>query len=356
MTQIEPVPEAVAAAANAFGIVPISIEKMKGGLQNDTWRVATAQDTFVLRRYGDMRFKYHMRTSATVQWEHRFLAHLHAQGIGVAPAIPDAAGRTLIRKAGGRWSLFPFLECSPVTGPETATAAVDLLVHFHHAAELALPGILRRQRPGVGERLAIASWFLSPRPRMPCADLLKWLEKPEISSPGQQVFSRHRDWIRMAVDSLTPALRDADLAVVPRQPIHGDFFPGNLGLRRRRINTVFDLDECGLDLPTIDLAWAVLEWAWTGGGGLDLSIAETMLRRYHAKRPISESEARHLPRMMTACNLFYVLRNLAMQHHCPTEDHSRSLGHFIPRIQCSLASYRDIAGLALSIVTGRRRH
>lgn len=350
------IPVEVQTAAKTFGLAPRKISVLAEGRQNDTWRIHCAHQDFVLRRYGVMRFKYKMRSEATVLWEHALLSHLHRGGIAVAPAISSPNGKTVLRIKGDRWSLFPFVPGKALDAATTAEIAMDLLVRFHQCTAKAASGSLCRQRPGVGERLHITSWFLSPKPRVPLAELLKWLEKPDPASNGHLAFSRCRDWIRLATESLIPAQNDPEMSVLPRQPVHGDFVPANLALKRGKPCIVYDLDDCSLDLRSVDLACGMLWWAWTSGGGMNLDTAAKMLRRYHTLSPLSQAEVRYLPQTMIACYLFYVLRNLAMQHHSPDQDRSRSLGHFMPRIQWVLATQRDISEMALRVINSKNRY
>lgn len=106
--------------------------------------------------------------------------------------------------------------------------------------------------------------------------------------------------VRTSPSVLVPEVEDPDLdqwlerfllqEQQHRQPLHGDFYAGNLLAREGRIVAVLDWDEALVGRPEHELAWAAWEW----GGGLwadDLSEVFDFADAYRA----AGGPARRLP-------------------------------------------------------------
>lgn len=68
----------------------------------------------------------------------------------------------------------------------------------------------------------------------------------------------------------------------PRQPVHGDFYAGNVIVDRGRIVAVLDWDEARIAAPEWELAGAAWEWG-AGRDTLDLTEAGRFVDRYLAE-------------------------------------------------------------------------
>lgn len=115
---------------------------------------------------------------------------------------------------------------------------------------------------------------------------------------------------RSAPRAEAPDLRDVDLDAwltdfdgqhPVQQPLHGDFYAGNVLVRGGRIVGLLDWDEALLGPPERELAWAAWEW---GDGlstlGSDLEVILTFVADYVAAGgpalPIDEQTLRQLVR------------------------------------------------------------
>lgn len=84
-------------------------------------------------------------------------------------------------------------------------------------------------------------------------------------------------------DLVDPAL-DAwierfDLAHPVRQPLHGDFYPGNILAKGDALVGLVDWDEAFVGPPERELAWAAWEWG-NGLRSLDLGLAMAFVADY----------------------------------------------------------------------------
>lgn len=94
-------------------------------------------------------------------------------------------------------------------------------------------------------------------------------------------------------------LSDFDRRHSNRQPLHGDFYAGNVLVRDGRIEGLLDWDEAFLGPPERELAWAA--WEWSGGlSTADLNAAESFVYFYSLAggpaEPIDREAIRQLVR------------------------------------------------------------
>jgi aminoglycoside phosphotransferase (APT) family kinase protein len=84
-----------------------------------------------------------------------------------------------------------------------------------------------------------------------------------------------------------------------RQPLHGDYYPGNVLVDRGQITSLLDWDEALIGPAELELAWAAWEWG-DGLTTLDLAPAMHFIARYVAAGgpagPIGEEDLRQLVR------------------------------------------------------------
>lgn len=178
------------------------------------------------------------RSDAELEWCHRVAAE-------AALAVPEAIApratkekKTAIRVENRPISLWPFVqgERGSTNDPEQRREAARLLARLH----------------SVLAPLDIGPPPTSGAPRAFPADL----SDPQLDDWLVEFVRRHR-----------------------KQPLHGDFYPGNVLVVEKRITGLIDWDEAYVGPPELELASAAWEWG-DGLRTLDLTVAMEFVSDY----------------------------------------------------------------------------
>jgi Ser/Thr protein kinase RdoA (MazF antagonist) len=160
------------------------------------------------------------RQPAELEW-------CHAVARAAASSVPEAIapttngdGRTVVLVEGRPVSVWPFIE---------GEWADDHDDHQWRQAPVILAAIHR----------ALAETSLGPRPSRSSPSAVV----PEVEDPGLDA------WVASFL-----------LHRRSHQPLHGDFYAGNLLVRAGTIVAVLDWDEALVAPPELELAWAAWEW------------------------------------------------------------------------------------------------
>ena len=206
------------AVSSAWGLdVRDAGERLFGGEESAAFRVGAQV----------VRIGPAWRTTAELEWCHGIALAAAAEIPEVVPPLPNHAGATVIRVGGRPVSLWPYVEGSRGDDDDACQRA--------EAAEL--PARLHQvlgSQPG----------RFGPRP-----------------DGGGTVTTRA---IQHGDSELHRWVRAFDAEARWTQPIHGDFYAGNLLARSGHIVALLDWDEAILSRPERELAWA----AWEFGHGL----------------------------------------------------------------------------------------
>ena len=338
------------AVARRFGLRPTTAVRLTGGYQNPTWLVRTRGGRpDVLRQYAPYRLANGFRNDRAILWEHALLRHLAAAGLPVIPPVPAPGGDTLISLGDTRWSRFGYVPGTPdVCVEDHHVSGARLLADIHLAARtFAPPSELSGQRAGMGERMAIADWFtrISNTPHSLDALFTAALD-PAQDSEGQKTWFRNLDWLRLAIDLVQVAREDTELRGVLRQPIHGDYWNGNLAHDANGIAVVYDFDESALDLRVVDIAKFIGYSCQLPTGRFDLTRAEQLLAAYHEHFPLTAPELRHFVPALLSTRLFYLLPQLAEQIIKPSENHAWGWDFWGRSLTWTIAQRHELAAMA----------
>jgi homoserine kinase type II len=142
-------------------------------------------------------------------------------------------------------------------------------------------------------------------------------------SKGSVFDERIRERLDLVSDNLAAtmmALGEPQVRALPEMAIHCDYHPGNLKFTGEAVTGLFDFDWSKIDLRLFDLSLALWYFctSWQGShqdGSFRLEWARTFLRAYQdtlaealeahpEATPISAVEARYLPVMINAANLY----------------------------------------------------
>lgn len=234
------------------------------------WTALQGGDESAVFRCGDVvvRVAPPWRTDAELAWTNR-LAAIASDLVPevVAPLIrPD--GSTLVRIDDRAVSLWPFVEGSRGTrDPSVREQAADLLARLHRALD------------GLDSPAPPSSALRAPVPDLDDRDLDTWLRLFDGDHPR-------------------------------RQPLHGDFYPGNTLVADGRLVALLDWDEALVGPPERELAWAAWEWGdCLRSPTHDLEPAMAFVDAYRAAggpaRRIGEHDLRQLVRQRLRWEVAY---------------------------------------------------
>lgn len=220
------------AVASSWGYTGAG-ERLYGGEESAAYRVGE-----VVVRIGAPD-----RDAAEMRWCHGIIAAARSVPEVVAP-LPRADGSTVVVVRGRPVTVWPLVEgrWADTADPVQFTAAAGLLARLHRA--------LARHRAPVRPRPSFLEVGLdgAPSAELPDPALDRWLAE------------------------FTAAARP--------QPLHGDYYEGNLLARDGHVVAVLDWDEALIGPPEVELASAALEFA--DEYGRDLAAARRFTDAYHA--------------------------------------------------------------------------
>jgi Ser/Thr protein kinase RdoA (MazF antagonist) len=288
--------QAVLAALDQYGLEVSKVSRLPKGHSNDHFIVEAGPGTHVLRRYaqpGQRGWNRRVRSAASVQYEHDVLAFAHARGIPCLPAVPNRDGRTVTEHDGRLYALFPFLDAQTyVDDVDAGVKAARLLAVFHRVmGEFAPPS----QRPHRGFRPFLKDWFHDCEEGLGRADeILRWALTLDAQTPTQRYMAEHAAALMAALDALGqfPAELYAQRPAVVN---HGDYYYANLGCRDGQIVAVYDLDDCVLDHPMLDLSLLAFMFASHGKPSMDLDVADAVIAAYRRGNDLSAGAVATLP-------------------------------------------------------------
>lgn len=269
----------IPAVCTAFGAgVPVAVERVRAGYLNRDEAVTFADG----RRLFLKGSRHH--DPRVVAAEHAVIRHAAARGIPTPLPLVAPNGRSVIVVGGTPWSAYPFIAGETLTGPEAAATLGTLLAETHRAlADCSTSG------------LTFAEGTLDWSTAATLAEMATIEEHiaARIATGAADAFDA---FMRAAFDTLRRILHDAPLpdafAWLPRQVIHGDFYPPNLLC-----------DPPGMPVAVLDWEFATVRpriWdivraiAFTflgvHGDAPDFAAARACIAAYRAVGPLPDNE------------------------------------------------------------------
>ncbi|MCC7261505.1 MAG: phosphotransferase [Candidatus Latescibacteria bacterium] len=276
---------------------------LAGGTAGRTWKVATSQGGFFLRRRG-------ARTSgeARLAFDHGLRAHLVARGLPTVCALKTTAGERWLRRPEGVYELYPFIAGQPFDPQargELASAA-QTLARFHLAAaayQPAGPPEPIAQYTSLGFSAATSGRMDDPQLQRENLLAVQGLATtPEEGTLVDRFLAR--------VEEQEHHYAGAAYAPLEGWVIHGDYTPANLLFGAEgQVVGVFDLDWAVPGARCRDVAdglyfFATLPrhldpsdiWSLTDAAQFDPNRCAAFLRAYQEIAPLTPPELDAIPR------------------------------------------------------------
>jgi Ser/Thr protein kinase RdoA (MazF antagonist) len=227
-------PELVRAVAARYGLeLSGPVERLEGGHENDLLLVRDTSRPYVIR------VEAGRADPRGLEWEHALVTALAERIPEVVTPLAAEDRSTFFVHHGHAVSLLPFVEGSPADRERDWEAAARLLGRLHAAAaHMELPP--RPGQPSLYER----DWSPPPRRQEAPAALVEARARIEYE------LRRAAEWLRRTQ--------------LPRGPIHGDYYRGNVLVSDARVVGVVDWRESHVDAWAYELANGVWEFCKTG--------------------------------------------------------------------------------------------
>ncbi|MHB8645889.1 MAG: phosphotransferase enzyme family protein [Thermomicrobiales bacterium] len=269
----------IAAVCDAFALgEPVAVERVPTGYLNRDEAVTLADGRrFFLKgsRHDDPR---------VVEAEHAVIRHAAARGIPAPLPLVTPDGHTVVVGSGRPWSAYPFIVGKALAGPETAVTLGTLLAETHRALASC---------PTAG--LSFAEGPLDWSTAATLAEMTT-IEEHIATRETMGTADAFDAFTRGAFDVLRALLRDAPppdtFAWLPRQVIHGDFYPPNI-LCDRSGRPIAVLDwEFATVRPRVWDVTRMVAFTFLGvhGDPPDFGAARACVAAYRAIIPVPDDE------------------------------------------------------------------
>jgi Ser/Thr protein kinase RdoA (MazF antagonist) len=242
-------PDAVLQAVRQLYDLPVTAAYyLPAGLLNQSWRVTTGEQTWVLR------VARPERSREQISYEHASIRAFREHLRFVAPPVPTRDGQTVADWKSRLLSLFPFVSGVAGTAVDPDVRSERAAVALAQIHQVSVDRIRLPQRPGHRS--------VDEHPRWIWSNVRPVLIRDLAGTDDFDVLVETFDHEMAALDTWLDTLR-ASGRPLRRALIHGDFNPRNLIFDdstggERSIRAVIDWDECHVDL----LAWEVAQVAF----------------------------------------------------------------------------------------------
>lgn len=268
------------------------------------------------------RHHHSVRSVATLGEEHRFIAHLRAQGMPIPAVLPDVRGQTAVacgdwvyeihEHAAGTDLYREAISWEPLPDLAHALAAGRMLAGLHDAAA-------SYAAPQRDTHILVARSEL-----IRAADPVAALRAQLPQRAGLADYLRGRDWVGDLAELLAPwhAAAQPRLARQPPLWTHGDWHVSNLcwsdGGSDARITAVLDFGLAAANFALFDLATAIernaIAWLALDGDAAQPHIARALIDGYRQQRPLDAADIHLLADLLPLVHVDFALSEVGYYH------------------------------------------
>jgi homoserine kinase type II len=257
----------------------LELQGIASGIENTNYFVTTGNGRFVLTLF-------EILSADELPFYLNLMAHLARHGIPCPNPVANRANQFLGTLNGKPACIVSRLNGKSTTTPSNAQcAAIGAMLGQLHIAGQSFSQIMPNPRG--------TTWRAATAPQVrPFLDIRQVeLLDSEVALHAQQ------NW-----------------ASLPQGVIHADLFRDNVLLEENRIGGLIDFYFACSDVLLYDVAITVNDWCTNSDGRLDAAKVQSLLRAYHAVRPLLDSEHRAWPLLLRGAALRFWLSRLFDMH------------------------------------------
>ena len=257
----------------------LELQGIASGIENTNYFVTTGNGRFVLTLFENL-------TADELPFYLNLMAHLARHGIPCPNPVANRHNQFLGKLKGKPACIVSRLSGKSTGAPDHAQcAAIGAMLGQMHIAGQSFSQIMPNPRG--------AAWRAATAPQ-----------------------------VRPFLDAAQAALLDNEVALhdrqypdsLPQGVIHADLFRDNVLMEEDRIGGLIDFYFACTDALLQDVAITVNDWCMDTSGRLDEQRTRTLLRAYHAVRPLLDCERDAWPRMLRMAALRFWLSRLHDMH------------------------------------------
>lgn len=287
----------------------LELQGIASGIENTNYFVTTSNGRFVLTLFeilgaGELPFYLNL------------MAHLARHGIPCPNPVANRSNQFLGMLNGKPACIVSRLSGKSTTAPNSAQcAAIGAMLGQLHIAGQSFSQVMPNPRG--------AAWRTATAPQV-----LQFMDTQQATLLQSEVALHAQQ----------------NYAQLPQGVIHADLFRDNVLLEDDRVSGLIDFYFACSDALLYDVAITVNDWCTHADGTLDAGKTQTLLRAYHAVRPLLDSEHRAWPLQLRVAALRFWLSRL-FDKHLPRDGeliHAHDPRHFERILRNHIASANTI--------------
>lgn len=269
--------------------------------------IDTQEGAFFLKRHHQA-----LRSPAALAEEHRFMAHLKANGLTVPEVVATGNGTGAI--ASGGWTYELHRRAPGIDLYRDRPSWTPFLTHDHAFAAGAVLARLHRAAQGFAEPARGNHQLVSSFTIVPAHDRLAALQAYAAPRPALGAYMAGKPWRRdlaRLFDALGSELPER-LAAQPSLWTHNDWHPSNLlWTPEGEVSTVFDFGLATRTCALHDIATAIertaFPWLELADGVADAAAALAILSGYRSVLPLRVAEVETIVRLLPLVHVEFAL-------------------------------------------------
>ena len=252
-----------------------NLQGIASGIENTNYFVTTSNGRFVLTIFEKL-------AAEELPFYLNLMAHLARHGIPCPNPMANRSNQFLGSIKGKPACIVSRLNGKSITAPSDAQCtAIGAMLGQMHIAGQSFSQVMPNPRG--------AAWRAATAPQV-----RPFLDAQQAALLESEV-SKHEQH---------------EVAQLPQGVIHADLFRDNVLLDEDRVGGLIDFYFACSDALLYDVAITVNDWCMAANGSLDKQLVQTLLRSYHAVRPLLKCEQDAWPLMLRVAALRFWLSRL----------------------------------------------
>ena len=253
----------------------LDLQGIASGIENTNYFVTTSNGRFVLTLF-------EILSADELPFYLNLMAHLARHGIPCPNPVANRHNQFLGMLNGKPACIVSRLNGKSTTAPSAEQcAAIGAMLGQMHIAAQSFTQLMPNPRG--------ATWRATTAPKV-----LPFLDAPQAALLENEIALHAQQ----------------NYSLLPQGVIHADLFRDNVLLEENRVGGLIDFYFACSDALLYDVAITVNDWCVKADGTLDVTRTRSLLRAYHAVRPLLDSERRVWPLLLRLAALRFWLSRL----------------------------------------------